>query len=308
MNSTPTESVQVSDAIPQKRLSCQKGEARSAGASDSPDAFTLIELLVVIAIIAILASLLLPALSKAKSQATQVSCMNNEKQLGIAVQMYAVDAKDCIVYPNWGVNNNGWLYTIPVPPKNIAMTVSNYQGGALWAYTGTTKSDHRSVYWCPIDVQTTNSLLATVGNAGVLAFPQRNQQLSTYVMNGAVMGFHPSPPGVGTPPQGKTHKLSQMHPSTSYILWEPDLRDPTQYGDAASIPDSTQGPYPLHGGSFPVNPKGCNVLGADGHAQYLSSAVALTETNAAPGLLWCDPDTADGEGDAVSTGRCGLWQ
>jgi prepilin-type N-terminal cleavage/methylation domain-containing protein/prepilin-type processing-associated H-X9-DG protein len=54
-------------------------------------AFTLVELLVVIAIISILAAILFPVFSRARAKALQTACLNNVKQMGMAVQMYAQD-------------------------------------------------------------------------------------------------------------------------------------------------------------------------------------------------------------------------
>jgi prepilin-type N-terminal cleavage/methylation domain-containing protein/prepilin-type processing-associated H-X9-DG protein len=109
-------------------------------------AFTLIELLVVIAIIAILASLLLPALSKSKTKAQGIMCVNNEKQLLYCWSMYATDYNDQLVLNGTGAQQGwvgGWLPT-PTEATNYNLLKPPY--GKLYPYNQSV-----GIYRCPAD-------------------------------------------------------------------------------------------------------------------------------------------------------------
>ena len=213
--------------------------------------FTLIELLVVIAIIAILASMLLPALSKAKSKAQQTACLNNQKQLQLCWELYSGDHDEAVVFndPNIGPGSRVWIRGY-MQDNHVESTNKNLiKEGLLFAYNGST-----DIYHCPADPA--QSVLGGKRYRRV-----RSYSINTY-MNGWDVGLmFENQKGYSV--NKKTSDITSPGTSQAFVFLDEHER---------SIDDGTFGVAP-EGDKWYNLPatwhnRGCNFSFADGHAEH----------------------------------------
>ena len=219
------------------------------------------EMLVVMAVISILAGLLLPAIGQVKNRASQVVDVNNLKQLITALHLHASDNGDVLPWPNWAAGDRpdrqGWLYALDPRARNADRY--KVETGLFWRTLGAER-----LYFCPMDKRDE-------------LFQRRPQQISSYVMNGAVVGYS----RMQYPPW----RLSDFLPD-DLAFWETDESYPYCFNDGASFPSE---------GVSGRHRQGAIYASFGGSVRYIK----LVEWNRAldsttRNYLWCYPASPDG--------------
>lgn len=217
--------------------------------------FTLIELLVVIAIIAVLASMLLPALSKARASAQQIKCSSNQRQMGMAHLQYADDNQD---------------YFAPGLQLNNGMHCAWY--ASLNTYVGDSK-----FFLCPSAIPERK----WQPDASFWLNGAAPEDMISYMQISGTAGYY----NYGAPanPTASFRRITQAKKPTISVL----IMDGTDVNGFASSGQWDIYHY-INNGSYPrsrhykhSNERICNMLFCDGHVQSMKYGFYLQD-----GLIW----------------------
>lgn len=236
--------------------------------------FTLIELMVVVAIIALLASLLLPALKKSRDVAMDLSCVNVERQIGLAHAMYTADSNDWIVLGMGTEKNASDIYTSWF--SFLGSDGSTNGSGAPGAYGLT--------WWSG------SNALRSSGRRHSFMCPRRSNPVDKSKVNGfwyAHYGGNPYLMGVTNSPVYFSHKTGVVaRPSITVICL-----DNTHSTDPSGEPSASYHASPCPGAAGFIHRGGsrgggtANLLYFDGHVAPMTlweMSTTKSEKNGAP--------------------------